>query len=67
VIDRRQLPCPVEPAGIAAEAHHLRVPDVLVGSEADGTADQPDAQDGDPQTASSCFPASSATASTLRR
>jgi hypothetical protein len=66
-IDRPQLAPPLEAVGISTEAHDVRVGHILVGGEADRAANQPDAQDGNPQTASSCFPASSATASTRRR
>jgi hypothetical protein len=67
VVDRAQLAGALEPGPIPPEPDDLGAFDMLPRREADRPADQPDAEYGDPQTASSCLPASSATASTRRR
>ena len=46
-VDRAALARELEPLGIAAEADHLGVRDVLLRGQADRAADQPDAEDGD--------------------
>jgi hypothetical protein len=66
-VDRAALEREPKPLGIAAEAHHLGVLDVLLRGKADRSADQPHAEDCELHTVENCLPASSAAASSLRR